>query len=56
VRTSHALGAWRLGDEVEFSEKFAVFICSRIGGGEELIAVKDGVCTREKAEGLTFAT
>jgi len=45
-----------LGDaEVELVEEGAVGVGGGVGGGEEFVAVKDGVGAGEEAEGLAFA-
>src|SRR5438067_1583662 len=45
----------RLRHQVEFGHQIAVVIDSRIFGGEQLVAVKNGVCPGEKTKRLAFA-
>ncbi len=43
-----------MGGEAEVAEEFHVLVGARIGGGEEFVAVEDGVGTGEVGEGLGF--
>ena len=44
-----------LRDEVEFGEEGAVFVYAGVFGGEEFVAVENGIRPGEKAERLAFA-
>ena len=47
-------GVWLLGDEAQITEETLVFCHSRVGGGEEFIAVEDAIGSGKHGKSLGF--